>query len=103
AIQILDYYHAMEHLSTVASARFGEGTPEARAWVAAREAELHEDRVTEVLEAIMEWKPRNEAKRAVRDREHQYFASNAERIRYGTFRKKGYHIGSGVVESACGH
>jgi hypothetical protein len=103
AIQILDYYHAVEHLTTVANARFGEGKPEATAWVAAREAELHEDRVKEVLEAIMEWKPRSEAKRTVRDREHQYFASNAERMRYGTFRKKGYHIGSGVVESACGH
>jgi hypothetical protein len=103
ALQILDYYHATEHLATVANARFGEGKPEAKAWVAAREAELFADGVTDVLQAIAAWKPRSAAKQAVREREYEYFANNAERMRYGTFRKKGYHIGSGVVESACGH
>lgn len=103
AIQILDYYHATEHLATVANAQFGEGKPEAKAWVAAREAELLHDRGADVLQAIAAWQPRSAEKRAVREREYQYFASNAERMRYGTFRSKGYHIGSGVVESACGH
>jgi hypothetical protein len=103
AIQILDYYHATEHLATVAHAQFGEGKPEAAAWLAAREAELLDDRVEDVLQAIAAWKPRSVAKRAVCEREYQYIASNAERMRYGTFREKGYHIGSGVAESACGH
>ena len=39
----------------------------------------------------------------MRRREFGYFRSNRERMRYGTFRKKGYHIGSGVVEAACKH
>jgi hypothetical protein len=30
-----------------------------------------------------------------------YFERNVERMQYGTFRKKGYFIGSGVVEAGC--
>lgn len=29
------------------------------------------------------------------------FRTNAERIRYRTFRAKGMHIGSGIVEAGC--
>ena len=28
-------------------------------------------------------------------------SSNAERMRYGTFRRHGYHIATGVMEAAC--
>jgi hypothetical protein len=103
ATQILDYYHMKEHLFLVANARFGAETAAAREWVAAREAELAEDRVGAVLAAIGEWQPRRAEKREVRDGQYRYFMRNAERMRYGTFRRLGYHIGSGVVESACGH
>jgi hypothetical protein len=103
AIQILDYYHATQHLWSVANAWFGEQTPEAKAWMEAREAELKADQVLLVLRAIREWKPRSAAKRQLRDTEYQFIANNAERMRYQTFREKGYHIGSGVIESACGH
>jgi hypothetical protein len=30
-----------------------------------------------------------------------YFAHNVERMQYGTFRKKGWFFGSGVVEAGC--
>jgi hypothetical protein len=103
AVQILDYYHATQHLWSVANAWFGEATAEATAWMEAREAELKADQVLLVLRAIREWKPRSAAKRQLRDTEYQFIANNAERMRYRTFREKGYHIGSGVVESACGH
>ena len=35
------------------------------------------------------------------EKELGYFERNSERMRYGTFRKKGYFIGSGVVEAGC--
>jgi hypothetical protein len=102
AIQIVDYYHAREHLGTVAAARFGEGTAAAQEWVAAREAQLHEDQVRAVLGAIAAWKPKSREGKKLRRREFGYFRGNAERMRYGTFRAQGYHIASGVVESGCG-
>ena len=32
-----------------------------------------------------------------------YFRDNACRMTYGTFRRKGYFIGSGAIEGACRH
>jgi hypothetical protein len=103
AIQILDYYHASEHLYTVAQARFGEGTPAAQAWVQARQAELLADQVRAVLLAIAAWKPKGQAAKQLRHREFRYFRHNAERLRYGSFRKQGYQISSGVMEATCKH
>ena len=31
----------------------------------------------------------------------KYFKKNRERMRYASFRKKGYFVGSGVVEAGC--
>jgi hypothetical protein len=103
AVQIVDYYHACAHLKEVAKGCFGEGSAEATAWVAARCQELDRDQVAQVVAAIMAWEPKGDEERKLQREEHQYFQNNAERMRYGTFRKKGYHIGSGVVESACKH
>ncbi len=100
---ILDYVHAQEHLFRVAHAQFGEGSAPAKAWMAAREAELMEDRVEAVLGAIAAWQPKKKEQREVRRTEYNYVAHNAERMRYGSYVKQGYQIGSGVVESACRH
>jgi hypothetical protein len=103
ATWILDYVHAQEHLFSVAHAQFGEGSEAARAWMTAREAELREDGVEAVLEAIAAWCPRTQEQRELQRREYNYVARNAERMRYGSYLRQGYQIGRGVVESACRH
>jgi hypothetical protein len=103
AVQILDFYHASQHLYTVAHAQFGEGTAAAKAWVQARQAELLADQVEAVLGAIAAWKPKSRAGKQLRRREFRYFRHNTERLRYGSFRKQGYQIGSGVMEATCKH
>lgn len=101
ALQIVDFYHACEHLATVADAIFGMGSAQSRAWQKVRQEELRADQVRDVLRAIAAWKPATREGYHLRRREFRYFRSNAERMRYGTFQEKGYHIGSGVVEAAC--
>jgi hypothetical protein len=103
AVQILDYYHASQHLYTVAHACFGEESPAAQAWVEARQAELLADQIGAVLRAIAAWKPKGKAAKQLRRREFRYFRHNAQRLRYGSFRKKGYQISSGVMEATCKH
>jgi hypothetical protein len=100
-VEIVDFWHASEHLWEVANARFGAESPEGKAWVAARHEELKRDQVGAVLRAIAAWKPNTPALRKLRHTQFRYFRHNAERMRYGTFLKKGYHIGSGVVEAGC--
>ena len=101
ATQIVDFYHASQHLAQVAEARFGQNTPEGKAWLSARQADLLEDKVETVLAHLRSWQPSNKSKKELRRTTYNYFASNAGRMRYKTFRDKGYYIGSGVVEAGC--
>ena len=101
ATQIVDFFHACQHLTSVADARFGAGSAESLAWQKARRADLLADKLENVLLEIKVWQPRPEVKRKVRQTEYNYFHSNAARMRYKTFSEKGYHIGSGVVEASC--
>ena len=101
AVQIVDYWHMTEHLYAVANARFGPGTEAAKEWVHTCQFDLEHDLTSLVLSRIAEWEPSEEAKWEVRDREFGYFENNRERMRYGSFLARGYHIGSGTVESAC--
>jgi hypothetical protein len=103
AIEIIDFCHASQHLWKIAEARFGRQSADASAWVEQRKTELLKDEVTAVLEAIAAWAPASEEGQKLQQTEYDYFAGNAERMRYGTFRRKGYQIASGVVESACKH
>jgi hypothetical protein len=101
ALQIVDFQHAVQHLYLVAQSFFGEATPAVGPWVAARQGELLHDQVGAVGTAIGALVPRTEEQRQIQAREQGYFTSNAERMRYQTFRQRGYQIATGVMEAAC--
>jgi len=101
AVQILDYYHASEHLGYVAKAWYGEGTDVAKRWIKARQSDLLSDCVDSVIRSIRSWKPTDDDAREVRRLNLRYFTDNSKRMLYATFAANGYHIGSGLVESAC--
>lgn len=103
AIQIVDYMHAVQHLYAVIQALLGEGSPLAAEWVAARQEELLADQVEAVLAALADLPARTPAHEEARRLATGYFRSNAERMRYGTFRQRGYEIASGVMEAGCKH
>jgi hypothetical protein len=103
ALQILDFCHASGYLFAVAHAFFGEEAPEAKAWVAARQAELKRDELPTVLATIRALTPQNEEQTKEQATICHYYEANAERMRYGTFLAKGYQIGSGVMEASCKH
>ncbi len=99
--QILDFYHASEHLNEVARAWYGDGSARAKRWVEARERDLLSDCVETVIRSIISWRPVDQEAREVRRKNLIYFETNKERMRYATFKSQGFHIGSGLVESAC--
>jgi hypothetical protein len=103
ALQIVDFFHASEYLWQVARERFGEENPAAKEWVKQRQAELKADQLQATLREIAAWKPRRADRKQLRKTALGYFHTNAERMRYGTFLKAGYHIGSGIVEASCKH
>jgi hypothetical protein len=101
AVQIVDFFHAAQHLAELAQARFGKDTQAAQDWLVARQEDLKTNHLDKVLAEIRAWRPASESKQQLRRRTFAYFRNNAERMRYQSFVEKGYHIGSGVVEATC--
>lgn len=101
-VEIVDFYHASEHLWAVAKALYGE-TAAAAAWAKTQVDALREQGVAPVQTALAAAQaPTAEAQEVLR-RERGYFRTNADRMDYPAFRAAGLPIGSGAVESSAGH
>jgi hypothetical protein len=100
--EILDYYHACEHLWAVAKALF-DAADRARAWAEARCGELDERGGGPVRRALRDAKPPGPAAAAELRPARGCFRTNAARTDYPRFRAPGLPIGSGAVESAAKH
>ena len=101
AREILDFYHASEHLSVLASALFPGKTEKVSEQVKKWTKWLENDKVLKVVAEAKKAMPHHGPRRKTASREMGYFTRNAERMMYATFRKEGYFIGSGVVEAGC--
>ena len=97
--EILDWYHAMEHLWAAGRGCFGEGTDETADWVEERKAELWSGQVDQNIEQL-QLTAQDEACGAAAQQVH-YFQANRHRMDYATYRARGFPIGSGLIESAC--
>jgi hypothetical protein len=101
--EIVDYFHATEHVWSVAKALHGDDTPETKAWA---EMGLHRLCRHGPL-ALLGWfdaaVARTSDAAAVVKRERSYFSTNAHRMRYPEFRRLDLPIGSGAVESSAKH
>jgi len=100
AVQVVDWSHAKERLWTVAKAVYGEGSAEAALWAEAREGELWQGQVEEVVKALEKLSTERPELPEIVRQSVGYFAGNKERMRYQRFRMAGYPIGSGTIESA---
>jgi hypothetical protein len=97
--EILDWYHAMEHLWAAGRGCFGEGSDETVDWVRDREEELWDGQVDDLLENL-QLTAQDEQCGAAAQQIH-YFQTNRHRMDYALYRSRGFPIGSGSVESAC--
>ena len=96
AVEIVDLYHAREHLYDLARLAI----PDDRAWLDARLAELDQGAIEALLEALADLAAAGPVAKELRE-VTGYFANNRERMRYGRFRALGLFVGSGVVEAGC--
>ena len=93
-VEIVNLWHAKEHLWEVGRAVHGDGTGTVRAVVAAVCAALGAGRVKDMLAALRQHAETcEEAEKCVKH------VGNRHRMRYPKFRKMGLCVGSGVVES----
>jgi hypothetical protein len=109
AVEILDFVHARLHLTEVAEAIYGQGKRRQK-WLDQQLDHLRHSRLQEVIAELLRLgdklgKPtkrtRDDDPRKIVDRNIGYFQTNAGRMDYEHYRRCGYPIASGVVESAC--
>ncbi len=99
-VEIVDIYHAWEHLWTVANAVFDTGSAAATAWVTPLKQRLLDEGVAPVLAALAALEPPTaEAAKEV-TLALGYFTDHAARMDYPRFIARQLPIGSGIVESA---
>jgi hypothetical protein len=101
SIQIVDLYHAREHLSDLSQIVYGIGSEKARQWNTDRKAELDKGDVEAVLRSMRRLRPQCDQVKAEVRKTANYFDNNKERMRYGKFREMGLFVGSGVIEAGC--
>ena len=102
AIQIVDLYHARQHVWDLARLLYPHDDAKRKAWIRKHQEHLLDkgkiEKLFESLRAIdgvdseLAEKIRTEA---------EYFERNAERMRYPKFRAQHLFVGSGVIEAGC--
>jgi hypothetical protein len=101
AFQILDLYHALEHLSALTKLLEASADAAKALWRTWREL-LLADQVVEVLDqARQRTAPLTGQAAVLAGKEIGYFERNQSRMYYGTYRALGFFYGSGVVEAGC--
>ena len=98
AIQILDWFHACQHLLPVAQAAFTT-TEEQTNWVTEMKQLMWDGQIEELI-AACDTLMATCSIDVIRTTAN-YFQTHKERMQYAHFRKQGYQIGSGTIESAA--
>jgi hypothetical protein len=98
--EILDWWHAVQRLWTIANAHFTTER-EAAQWVETQKAAFAHSRLRQVMHAIRELYPKGSALPDPVRQAVGYIFHNRRRMDYAAFRQAGYPIGSGTIESAC--
>jgi hypothetical protein len=96
--ELIDFYHAVEHLGKVASLRKSWTPKQRKIWVRKHRRLLGQGRVEAVIDAVKEI-CRGRNSKGIRT-ERDYFVRNISRMAYARIRALGLPIGSGSVESA---
>ena len=96
AIQILDRFHAKEHLRKVGKVIYGD-SKQGKKWIQRRYDELDQGRLPSLLKALDRQAAPYEQARECAD----YIRNNRDRMRYPEFHKQGFGTSTGVVEAGC--
>ncbi len=99
-LQIVDFFHAMEHAAQVLDALIGKTHPDYKKRLRRWAKRLLKDKVQSLIKEARQQCAGQPQAEAV-EQALGYFVRNVSRMQYGTFRAAGYFIGSGVVEAGC--
>jgi uncharacterized protein UPF0236 len=102
AIEIVDLYHARQHLWDVARKLHPYDEANQKAWMKVHQKHmLDKGKIAKLVDALRSLASEHPALAEQIRTEADYFETNAQRMRYPTFRKQHLFVGSGVVEAGC--
>jgi len=99
AIQIVDLYHARQHLWELSAQLFP--TDQRQRWAGKLQRWLDQGRVEQIGKTLRAFPSPSPQLGHLLATVADYFQRNAERMRYPQFRAQGWFVGSGVVEAGC--
>lgn len=101
AVEIVDLYHAREHLWQLAGKLFPNEDKGRRGWAGRLQRRLDEGRIEPIVAELRGIETDSAELAHQLALEADYFERNAARMRYGEFRRQGLFVGSGVIEAGC--
>ncbi len=101
AIQIVDLYHARQHLGELSGQLWPTDERHRRRWTRKREEKLESGRIESLVRDLRSLFPATPEAAELLRHAADYFTVNAQRMRYPTFRRQHLFVGSGVVEAGC--
>ena len=102
AIQIVDLYHAREHLWEVARSLHPNDAAKQKAWMKLHQKRwLDKGKIKKLVAALRAIHTTSVDLADTLRLEADYFERNANRMRYPTFRTQHLFVGSGVIEAGC--
>jgi hypothetical protein len=99
--QVLDWYHAKQHLMAAARLRKQEGTAAFTRWLNNRETLLFQGHAVKLADELDKAARQDPANAEQLITAAGYFRNNQQRMNYSELREEGWPIGSGVVESGA--
>lgn len=102
AVQIVDLYHARQHLWDLARKLYPNDALHQKAWIKAHQKRLlDKGKIEKLVVALRSIQSSNlDVQEKIRI-EADYFERNADRMRYPKFRRQHFFVGSGVIEAGC--
>ena len=101
AIQIVDIFHARQHVWELAAKLFAGDEDARKRWAGKLERRLDDGKIEQVVKTLREFPAPTAELARILSNEADYFERNAERMRYPKFRAQGLFVGSGVIEACC--
>ena len=101
AIQIVDLYHARQHLWDLSAKLFSNDNKGRKRWIVRCLDRLNRGKIEALVKILRDSQPGADELAKTIANEADYFERNAERMRYPSFRAQGLFVGSGVVEAGC--
>jgi hypothetical protein len=102
AVQIVDLFHARQHLWELARLLFPNDTKRRNQWIGLHQKRwLDKGKIAKLVASLRSIQTADpELAKKIRN-DADYFASNAARMNYPKFRKQHLFVGSGVIEAGC--